>query len=143
MAVRLRHHHLLCLLTYVGKGYTPAFVANMDRMAARLAAGETVTITDGPDDICRPLLDGDDAEEAPHCLKTSAARRDAHAATALSALLDMPLTAGTELVLDAGRIARLRAAFAAGDIRAACIGCPWHQLCSDVAADGFRQVQLA
>ena len=27
MTVRLRAHHLLCMLTYVGKGYSPAFCA--------------------------------------------------------------------------------------------------------------------
>ncbi len=39
MTVRLRTHHLLCLLTYVGRGYSPAFVENMDQVAARLSEG--------------------------------------------------------------------------------------------------------
>ena len=26
MTIRLRAHHLLCLLTYAGKGYSPAFI---------------------------------------------------------------------------------------------------------------------
>ncbi len=38
--VRLRAHHLLCLLTYVGKGYSEAFVRRADALAARLSAGE-------------------------------------------------------------------------------------------------------
>ena len=42
MTVRLRAHHLLCLLTYVGKGYSPAFTANYDKMVKRLAGGEDV-----------------------------------------------------------------------------------------------------
>ena len=32
MTIKLRAHHLLCLLTYVGKGYSPAFTANYDRV---------------------------------------------------------------------------------------------------------------
>ena len=32
MTVRLRSRHLLCLLTYKGEGYRPAFV-NLDRIA--------------------------------------------------------------------------------------------------------------
>ena len=46
MTVRLRAHHLLCMLTYVGKGYTAAFTANYDRIVERLnAAGRRETLT--------------------------------------------------------------------------------------------------
>ena len=55
MTVRLRGHHLLCLLAYKGEGYSPAFIANLDRIAARLTAGEDAVLVDGPDDICAPL----------------------------------------------------------------------------------------
>ncbi|WP_292282104.1 DUF1284 domain-containing protein, partial [Mesorhizobium sp.] len=64
MTVRLRAHHLLCLLTYVGKGYSPAFTANYDVVVKRLAGGEDILIVSGPDDICAPLL----SESEPHCL---------------------------------------------------------------------------
>ncbi len=39
MTVRLRPYHLLCLQTYVGKGYTAEFVENCDRIAVRLPFG--------------------------------------------------------------------------------------------------------
>ncbi len=58
MTVRLRGHHLLCMLTFVGKGYSPAFVENYDRIAGRLSEGEDILLVDGPDDICAPLLCG-------------------------------------------------------------------------------------
>ncbi len=48
VTVRLRAHHLLCLLTYVGKGYTPAFTANYDAVVARLDAGEDRAAGRGP-----------------------------------------------------------------------------------------------
>ena len=50
MTVRLRPHHLLCLLTYVGKGYSPAFTANYDAIAMRIEQGEELLIVSGPDD---------------------------------------------------------------------------------------------
>lgn len=35
--VRLRPHHLLCMQTFVGNGYSEAFVENMKQVLARLA----------------------------------------------------------------------------------------------------------
>ena len=52
--MRLRAHHLLCLLGYRGLGYSPEFVANMDGIAERLRSSpETlIEIVCQPDDIC-------------------------------------------------------------------------------------------
>ena len=61
MTIHLRPHHLLCLLTYVGKGYGDAFIRNYDRIAQRLSMGEAIMVVDGPDDICAPLLTDLDA----------------------------------------------------------------------------------
>ena len=33
MTIRLRPHHLLWVVTYVGRGYSPAFTANMTRIS--------------------------------------------------------------------------------------------------------------
>ena len=76
MTIRLRAHHLLCLLTYVGKGYSPAFTANYDAIAERLSRGEDILLVSGPDDICAPLLD----EPEPHCLNEGVIERDRLAA---------------------------------------------------------------
>jgi uncharacterized protein len=121
--IRLRPHHLLCILSYVGRGYTPAFVANMDALTARIFAGEEIEIAAGPDDICAPLLCRSDA----HCRQTSVDERDRRAAEALG------VAAGGRLVLDGARLAAMRTAFAAGTIRAACLGCEWDDLCTEVA----------
>ncbi len=72
MTVRLRGHHLLCMLTYIGKGYSPAFVDNYDTIAERLSGGEDIEIIDGPDDICQPLLCTGDC----HCFNESVVVRD-------------------------------------------------------------------
>ncbi|MGT2467926.1 DUF1284 domain-containing protein [Mesorhizobium atlanticum] len=138
MTVRLRAHHLLCLLTYVGKGYSPAFVANYDVVVERLAGGVDILIVSGPDDVCAPLLN----EGEPHCLGESAARRDEAAAQDVADLLGRPLVAGARLELDPSTLARMREAFSSGFTRKACPGCEWFELCGAVAADGFRETRL-
>ncbi|MDG4880565.1 DUF1284 domain-containing protein [Mesorhizobium sp. WSM4884] len=138
MTVRLRAHHLLCLLTYVGKGYSPAFTANYDKVVGRLGEGEAVLIVSGPDDICAPMLD----EPEPHCLRESAAERDGLAARDVGALLGRPVQAGDRLALDPAGLARMRTAFSSGQTRQACSGCEWSGLCGAVAAGGFQDARL-
>lgn len=140
MTVRLRAHHLLCMLTYVGRGYSPAFTAGYERVVRRIASGEPLMVVDGPDDICAPLLN---EEEEPHCLKDGAATRDRHAATSLARLLDRPVVAGTTLAANAALLARLRKAFSSGRLRRACIGCQWSRLCSSVAEQDYAGAHLA
>ncbi|AVW90619.1 DUF1284 domain-containing protein [Celeribacter baekdonensis] len=137
--IHLRPHHLLCLLTYAGKGYSADFVQNYDRIAARLSAGEEIEIVDGPDDICAPLL----TEDAPHCRRDSVVERDALAARDVGALLGLEITLGVRLGIDAARLTRLRAGFARGESRLACLGCDWADLCTDVAQGGFAGVRVA
>ncbi|WP_159947098.1 DUF1284 domain-containing protein [Rhizobium sp. 18065] len=139
MTVRLRAHHLLCMLTYVGKGYSPAFVDNYEAIAARLSAGEEIEIVDGPDDICAPLLSG----AQPHCLGDGVAERDRKAAEAVAACLVMTVAAGTRVKPSGSLLLHLRRTFAEGDIRTACSGCEWSGLCDAVAADGYANARIA
>ena len=138
MTVRLRSHHLLCLLTYVGKGYSAAFIANYDAIAERLGRGEDILIVSGTDDICQPML----GEVESHCLGESAAGRDELAARDVGKLLARPIQAGVRFSLDAATLAGLRAAFSAGVTREACQGCEWAGLCTTVAAGGYCDVRL-
>lgn len=138
MTVRLRAHHLLCVLTYVGRGYSPAFTRNMTAIAGRLARGEPARIVEGADDICRPP----DAAPQDHCDGPGVLERDAHARARIEALLRRPLAPGDRIVLDGPTLARLRAAFTAGDLRPACGGCEWQHLCTEVAATGYPQALL-
>ncbi|PZQ49413.1 MAG: DUF1284 domain-containing protein [Rhodovulum sulfidophilum] len=141
MTIRLRPHHLLCVLTYVGKGYTPAFVANYDRIAKRIAAGEPILIVAGPDDICAPLL-GPDGPDQIHCHDEGVAARDRRAARAVGALLGLAVAPGTHLHPDAALIAKLRAGFAVGMIRSACDGCSWAALCDMISEDGYSGTRI-
>jgi hypothetical protein len=137
MSIRLRAHHLLCMLTFAGDGYSPEFVANFGALVARIGAGEVVELVDGPDDICAPLAATDDT----HCDEPSVRRRDRDALRAL-ALAEPPLPIARPLLLDAGAIATLRAQFADGAIRSACAGCEWFSLCTDIAAAGYTAARL-
>ena len=138
MVVRLRPHHLLCVLTFIGKGYNAAFVANYMALARRLSEGEAIEIVSGPDDICRPLLSGDKA----HCRLESVVRRDDLATAAVARLLGRSVRAGDRIRPGRTLIRRFREAFAEGSLRTACHGCRWSELCSVVAASGFAEVRV-
>lgn len=138
MTIRLRAHHLLCMLTYVGKGYTPAFTAGYDRIAERLSRGEEIVIVEGPDDVCAPLL----GEAEPHCFNESVLERDWQAARDVGDLLGRRIGVGERIAPDALLLARLRAGFAAGLTRTACTGCEWTDLCGAVVANGWSGVKV-
>lgn len=138
MTVRLRAHHLLCLLTWAGKGYSPAFTAGFNAIAGRLAAGEAVAVIEGPDDVCAPMLDA----AGCHCRNARVAERDRRAARDLSRLLGRPVAPGAALLLDGPTLARMREGFAAGALSDACAGCEWAGFCRTIAADAFRPAVL-
>ncbi len=136
MSVKLRGHHLLCILTFVGHGYSRAFSENYKTVVQRLNAGEPVVLVDGPDDICAALIK-EDAD--PHCFTCSVTERDTAALEVVRAVLERPLGIGEELVLTADMIALLRGAYGKGKMAAACNGCEWQQLCDDIAKNGFKK----
>ncbi|PZE20515.1 DUF1284 domain-containing protein [Paenibacillus xerothermodurans] len=65
MNIRLRGHHVLCLLGYRGKGYSEQFCANMTSIyeTLRLHPETLIEIIEGPDDICQAYP----ADQHPHC----------------------------------------------------------------------------
>lgn len=132
--VRLRGHHLLCLLTYKGIGYSPDFVAGMTATAGRLIAGAPVEIVEGPDDICAPLCR---AEDHPHCHETTVPERDRRALSLVAEVLGQSLNVGDRLVIDETLRARLRAAYRDGVFEPACALCEWQPLCRDIADGGY------
>lgn len=138
-AVRLRGHHLLCVLTFIGKGYSPAFVEGMAAVVDRISTGAPIRIVEGPDDICAGHL-GNDRD--PHCLFASATERDSLALSDVSALWGLDLGPGIELQPPSDWVERMRRAFAEGTIRAACGRCEWNELCSGLAAAGFPGTRL-
>jgi len=132
--VRLRGHHLLCLLTYKGLGYSPDFVAGLTATADRLIAGATAEIVEGPDDICAPLCR---VEEHPHCHEATVPERDRRALSLVAGVLGQSLSIGDHLVIDEKLRARLRTAYRDGAFEPACALCEWQPLCRDIAAGGY------
>ena len=124
-------------MTYIGRGYTPAFTENYDSIVTRLGAGEAIELVDGPDDICGPLL----GVANTHCHNGSVRERDRLARLAVSERLGVADLDG--LVLAKPTLAELRTAFRAGSTRAACAGCEWSDLCDSVADQSFAGVRLA
>lgn len=138
MTIRLRPHHLLCMLTYVGKGYTDAFCTNFDAITARLGAGEDILVVAGPDDVCAPV----ETLEGHHCHEAGIVERDAAAAASVAELLGIPAGEGALFALSAERLAMLRSAFQARTIRAACSDCEWSALCDGIADAGYPDIRL-
>lgn len=138
--IRLRPHHLLCVLTYGGRGYTPAFVEGMNQLVDALSAGATVEVITGPDDICAPMMRCPDHPDF-HCENPSVAARDALALEDLAPLLP-GLGIGARVPFSAPLIAHLRAHFATRRIRRACSGCEWEPRCTHRAEIHFEGARL-
>lgn len=131
------------MLTYVGKGYTPAFVANLERLIVRLSQGEDVLLVDGPDDICAPMVSACGA----HCSLDSVRHRDVAALDSVGRAVGMVLGAGGHFHPTPGMIASMRSAFLEAQpgeagMRQACGGCEWSPFCTDIASSGFAGAKL-
>lgn len=115
----LRAHHALCLQHWQGRGYSPAFTREMNRVAALLArAPETrVRLLDRPDGFCAccPNLAG------RACASPKPARYDA------AALAAMQLPAGA--VLPWRTLLPLAHELARKSLAAICGDCQWFFIC--------------
>jgi len=139
VTIRIRPHHLLCMLTFAGKGYSPDFIANFERIAALVASGnQTVEVVFAPDEICAPLL----SDPACHCGNESVMERDHLAAEALTRLLQQPVCENAKLQLTPVILDHMREAFRAGTIRKACQGCQWSPFCDAIAQDNFSETRM-
>ena len=139
MSVKLRGHHLLCVLTFIVHGYSPAFSKNYKDVVRRLNAGEPVDLVDGPDEICATLIR---EETEPHCFNCSVIKRDKAAVKLASQVLGSELHVGDELVLNSRLIGKMREAYAEGNFRKACENCEWVQFCAEIASSGYEKVLL-
>ncbi|MEP4766996.1 MAG: DUF1284 domain-containing protein [Roseibium sp.] len=134
MTVSIRPHHLLCMLTYMGKGYSPEFVSGFSKIIRRLNSGEAISLITGPDEICQPMLNAVDC----HCHNDSVCERDKTALQEIGTLLIGKQLSLGQLLIASSHLPILRQAFQSGDIRTACNGCEWFDLCSKVAQNDFR-----
>ncbi len=138
--VRLRGHHLLCMLTWAGTGYSPAFTAKFDDSINALKQGVPVEVVLGPDDMCQTL----DPDTTPdyHCDLPRNFDRDAMSLAAISEHLGLELKIGSRFTVDEALLTRMRLHYKSGDIRPACTTCQWRDFCTDIAADDFACTRL-
>jgi len=118
--VKLRAHNLLCIQGFVGKGYSPAFVANMRRIVEELEEEVPVTVVEDPDSICRACpnleptgcaLHGDGTERGIVAQDREVLRR-------------LGLVAG-ETLSYAAILERIQTSIRPNDLDQICGSCPW------------------
>jgi hypothetical protein len=128
--VRLRGHHLLCLLGYRGMGYSEEYTTNMTRVHAQLREHpETpVTFVSGPDDLCVHFP----PDQPYHCQDTNVQQRD----DGVLARLGLQ-TGETRPWREVERLLARR--FVPADIPRLCCTCPW--LSYGVCEEGIRRIR--
>jgi uncharacterized protein len=81
MTIQFRPHHFLCAFCFEGKGYSPAFVSNFQRIMDKLQhAGDTeIQITSHTDSICAPCphRQGKSCDSEAHIQELDAKHREA------------------------------------------------------------------
>jgi len=135
LTIRLRGHHLLCLLGYRGKGYSDAFCANMTAVyeTLRNEPDHLVELIEGPDDLCRAFP----ADQPPHCDNRSVFDKDR------AVLAKLGLAVGDRRRWSA-LCARVAEAVEPGDISVLCANCRWEPLglCSEGVGHIRREPRL-
>jgi hypothetical protein len=138
--INLRPHHLLCLLTFVGRGYSDSFALRLLGVVESLKRGTPARLIAGPDSICAGLLGcrNDDG----HCRQESVTQRDETALTLLQPFFEHRLEPGAEIPNLLARRPILRAAYREGAFQAACDGCPWQGFCRQIAEGSYQDTRF-
>ncbi|REE84443.1 hypothetical protein A8990_115122 [Paenibacillus taihuensis] len=128
--IRLRGHHLLCLLGFRGMGYSAAFSANMREVYNELRdePQTLVSIIGGPDDLCACFPK--DAEQ--HCENRSVYEHDKRILEKLGFAAGMTLP-WADVTL------RVRDRMQPEDINTLCYTCEWRSY--GVCEAGVRTIK--
>lgn len=154
--IKLRGHHLLCILGYQGAGYSESFVENFDQIIARLNNGVKIQIVEGTDDICTPMIAAyengmwQETMGEYHCDLDRVKTRDQNALNDInknlqnrkSVTMPLPLKIGSEFILTRPDLDNLRTEFQKFTIRNGCVGCEWVDLCTNIANTNYAQTRL-
>lgn len=127
--IRLRGHHLLCSLTFAGRGYSQQFEQCFKQVIERLKENETILVVSGPDDICESI----EGCSESHCRETRISRRDKLALEDLSSHLGIPVSVGSKFAPTLLFDDAYRYSFRQGTTRRACFDCQWSEICDQVA----------
>ncbi len=120
--MRLRAHHLLCLLGFRGLGYSPEFVENMSHIAERLRSFPQIQleILGQPDDICSqcPFLGEGGCQDKGPQSEEERRKRD------LDVMERIEVEEGGKLTWSEAE-ERIRSALTPGDLERICRDCEW------------------
>ncbi len=136
--IEMRGHHLLCSLTFAGRGYSRAFERDFDKIIQRILRNELIRIVAGPDEICASVQ----ACAGSHCHEKRITVRDELALQAISSMLDIELHIGSILWPADLFNDNYRRAFSRGEVRKACHDCQWSALCDGIADNDFLTTRL-
>jgi len=118
--MELRAHNLLCIHGFVGRGYSPEFVANMTRVIESLGNDAPVTVTASPDVLCSACPNLTDAGCVLHGEGSEAGivNQDRDVMGRLG-IEEGALLAWGDVVV------RIAASIAPDDLDSICGSCPW------------------
>ncbi len=118
--MRIRGHNLLCIQGFVGKGYSPEFVANMTRVVESLGDDVEVTVVDRPDVLC---------DACPNLVASGCAL---HGEGSERGIVSQDQDVMRRLGIDAGAthtwsdiMKRIRQSVRPDDLDSVCGSCPW------------------
>jgi uncharacterized protein len=129
MSIRLRGHHLLCMLGFRGMGYSPEFTRNMASVYEKLRENPStmVTLVSGIDDLCCCF-----PEDKPyHCNSATVHERDS------AVLKRLKLSPGSTAQWS-DILVLLREHIQPGELGTLCSTCQWRSY--GVCEDGVARI---
>ncbi len=121
--ITLRPHHGLCVLHFVGKGYSEGFVDNMTRIVLELKhSNPMILLGEGADDICVCC---------PHNLSSGCESGQKPAQIDARCLSLCGFSANQVVSWAEYRDALRRNILSAGQLNRVCEGCQWLSICNE------------
>ncbi len=140
--VNLRPHHLLCLLTWKGVGYSKKFTAKFDSMTQQFTDHGRlgIKVVEGLDDLCDTLHP--EKTSNYHCDRGGIKNRDNLVLEDINEHLALLLAHGTVFTLTPKLQQDFRTSFQEGTVRRGCASCDFQNFCTGIADEGFAETRL-
>jgi len=130
--LRLRPHHILCILGFRGLGYDASFVENMKQVVDRYFRGEEVKVVEGADDIC--IKCPHNSGQGCSLYGENVVRLDRRVASLLELYFG-------ERYASRDLLERVAERIGVGTFRGLCRNCPWREL--GYCEEGLLQLKKA
>ena len=134
--LKIRAHHLLCMLGFRGLGYSPEFIAMMGKVVEGFRSNSTFPITVVTE--CDVLCASCPHNKENKCVKKVDSERKVKTKD-LEVLQRLDLKTGTQIT--AGKVlARIRGKLTVKDIAEVCQDCEWREL--EYCAEGLERLRI-